>query len=178
MHKLNYYLLPKEASLLSNHLRRFRSMLNKGLFPHEAHHFPEDNFFFTNKELADFCNFSESTARRLRKKGIIKSTRHGNCVLTPIASVMDTIANNDHLASLFTRKRPVRRPKKPPVFRYRATQRGSYMFVYIHCYNLKATYICEASLWNNGIRILDLVRDIISNRFSCQPTKTTGHEKN
>ncbi len=177
--KTSDYRLPKEASLLSNHLTRFRRMLNNRLFgPEPRPVLREEEYFYSNSELADFMNCSPSTTRRYRHRGLIKSTRHGQCVLTHIPTLLNTVAQDDRLSAMFLRRTRPRRPKKALVIRYSCTLEGGYLFADIRFCGWKGTFICKASNYRSEQFLEDTIRKIVTVRHSYKPFKTLSYEKN
>jgi hypothetical protein len=175
--KISFYQLPKEASLLSNHLSRFRRLLNKGLLPPAPRKgFPEDEFFFSNVEMAGFIGCSVRTVRRLRQRGKIPCIKHGNVVLFHIATVLDLIAKDDKLAALFTRKVRPHRPKQVPKIRYSCTLKRGWVFVDIRYLGWKGTYICGVGELPGEKRLHLIIRQIVTARNSYKPFKTLSNE--
>jgi hypothetical protein len=178
MKKTNYYKLSWEAVLYDSS-RRFRRMLKQALLnagPRED--FNPDEWFFSNVEAANFMNCSARTIRRLRKQGKIHCIQHGHVCLFRIAAVLNVIANDDRLASLFIRQRPARRRPKPPVARYNSFVRKGWLWICVRFLGKDSTIIVNQKEWNSDERIAELVREVISFRLSLKTAKTVRHEKN
>jgi hypothetical protein len=173
------YRLPRTAALLQNQLRHFRKLLNNRLFgPEPRPVFKEDEYFYSNRELADFMNCSPSTARRYRHKGLIRSSRHGSCVLTHIPTLLDTVAKDDRLAAMFLRRSRPRRATKAPVIRYSCVMKRGWVFVDIRYLGWKGTYVCGVGEVTSVKRLHLIILQIVAARNSYKPFKTLSDEKN
>jgi hypothetical protein len=179
MKKTNYYKLSGKASMLSKSLTRFRRMLKKALLPAEPRDgFNEDEWFFSNVEVAQFFCCSERTIMRLKKQGKISCITHGHVCLFKIATLLHVIANDEQLAALFTRKRPARRPKKAPVARYNTFIRKGWLWIAVRFLGKDMTIVINSKEWSSVERIAEFVKEVISYRLSSKSSKSTGLEKN
>ena len=175
---LRVYQLPKAAAILQSHLSHFQKLLHKEVFRFKPNHdpFPEDEYFYSNVALAGFINCSERTAQRLRKQGKIPTIKHGNQVCFHIPAVMEAIAKDERIASLFTRKSLWHRPKQDPKAYYSCFLKpGVYMMIDVSYQKWHTTIICSHSIWNDDELIKNLIVEVLKMRHDYKPFKISPY---
>lgn len=179
--KTSDFRLPKAAALLENRLSHFRRLLHSEMFrfnPEARDLYPRDEWIYSTVDLARFINCSESTARRLKRDGSIPFVKHGNHVFYHLPAILNTVANDDRLAALFTRKSPPRRAKKAPLIYYHCFLKQGWMYIDIRYDGWKCTLVCSRLFWFDEPLKQAFIREVVSLRKTYKPFKTLTNEKN